>query len=452
MNNNSKYIALREQFKSFHYHGFSVIERSGEIFVTYNFSIADNYHFSPTLTFHTDYNYTNSQDKHLIDNMFFHIGMVELISYWKIACPPKIIIHPKAINDKQILWWKHLMYQGLGEFFYINNIDVKYDDFVQIVSEGIHVSKKKSFDTGNGYLIPIGGGKDSVLTLEILKDCNAAPFAINPRKAQLDTLISAGFLEKDLIIVTRTLDPLMLSMNRDGFLNGHTPFSALLAFITLPVALFSQKRHIALSNESSANESTVLDSKINHQYSKSLEFEDNFREYVQEFITEDIRYFSMLRPLSELQITSLFAQYREHHSGFRSCNMGSKNNEWCGKCSKCMFTFIMLSAFLDQKEVQQIFGTNMFDDMELLKTVEELAGLWPSKPFECVGTAEEVIVAINHIIKQYDPNKLPVILKNIRINQPVQELSSFIKIFDTNNNLTNKEFALLQHRIDDINI
>ena len=115
----------------------------------------------------------------------------------------------------------------------------------------------------------------------------------------------------------------MLQLNAEGYLNGHTPFSALLAFLTLLIGVGSGSKYIALSNESSANESTVPGTDINHQYSKSIEFERDFRDYVSQHLSEEIQYFSFLRPLNEMQIASLFAQCEAYHPVFRSCNAGS---------------------------------------------------------------------------------------------------------------------------------
>jgi hypothetical protein len=245
----------------------------------------------------------------------------------------------------------------------------------------------------------------------------------------------------------------MLKLNSEGYLNGHTPFSALLAFTSLPAALFAGRKNIALSNESSANESTVHDSHVNHQYSKSLEFENDFREYVSGYITEDLRYFSMLRPLSEIQITKIFSQLKHHHSGFRSCNVGSKTNSWCGTCPKCMFTAIMLSLFLSEEDVTNIFNKNLFDDKGLIKTTEELAGLWPEKPFECVGTSQEVTFALRYIINNYKESSLPAVLQhmNSKIPSLTSALSEVLDTFEENHNLSNEEFEILKKQFNDLN-
>ena len=189
----------------------------------------------------------------------------------------------------------------------------------------------------------------------------------------------------------------MLLLNQEGFLNGHTPFSALLAFITLLIGVGSGSKYIALSNESSANESTVPGTDINHQYSKSVAFERDFREYVALHLNSEIQYFSFLRPLNEMQIASLFSQCTAYHEVFRSCNAGSKTDSWCGKCPKCLFTWIILSPFLTRERLTEIFGKDLMRDPELKPIFEELNGTSAVKPFECVGTVEEVRACVDEM-------------------------------------------------------
>ena len=232
---------------------------------------------------------------------------------------------------------------------------------------------------------------DSVVTLECLRDnMPVTPLIVNPRGATLNCVKTAGYHDDQFIVINRTLDQTMLQLNSEGYLNGHTPFSALLAFISVLVAFGSQSRYIALSNENSANESTVPGTNINHQYSKSIEFESDFRTYVKESLNDRVQYFSFLRPLSELQIAKLFAQCEAYHPVFRSCNAGSKTDSWCGRCPKCLFTWIILSPFLSHERLIAIFGKDLMADENLRPIYEELNGTAAVKPFECVGTVEEV--------------------------------------------------------------
>lgn len=175
-----------------------------------------------------------------------------------------------------------------------------------------------------GNLIPVGGGKDSVVSLELLKDMkdDNLCFVMSPPQAAYDCIEVAGY--KDYLLAKRYFDKRMLQMNNEGFLNGHVPFSAILGFIGVLGAALCGKQYIPLSNERSANESTVIGESFNHQYSKSYEFEEDFNDYVNKYLVANIEYFSLLRPLYEVEIAEKFSEARQYHQVFRSCNRGKK--------------------------------------------------------------------------------------------------------------------------------
>ena len=394
---------LRNKYSSFIFDDFSVSSDNDTVKVRFDFWVDDLFHFSPTLTIPENRFISNELSNSDLDTLAFHLGMIELISYWKAACPAKIIIRPFKLSGKQINWWKKLYFNGLGEFFYTNGIETTQDDFVEIISESKKDFLPVEVPLNDKVLVPVGGGKDSVVTLELLKkEFDIIPLILNPRKATTGTIEVAGFGRDGFFRIQRTIDPLLLKLNERGFLNGHTPFSAMLAFVTLFASAMTGARHIALSNESSANEPTESDSGVNHQYSKSYEFEADFREYVKQYISGDINYFSFLRPLSELQIAGLFSQFENYHPVFRSCNAGSKTDSWCGKCPKCLFTAIILSPFLNRQKIVNIFNADILNDGALQPVFDELTGVTPVKPFECVGTVDEVNAAIIRVINISD--------------------------------------------------
>ena len=393
----NKYNSLREEYDFFRFQRYDYTLEKDMLSVKFYFSLNDKYFFTPSFEIpkRKFYNFTYLSNNQL-DTILFNIGMIELISYWKLACPKKVYIAPFKLNDEQIKWWKKLYFNGLGEFFYLNGIKENVNDFMEIICESemslneINVSLKES------SLVPIGGGKDSVVTIELLKNkMPIIPLIINPRGATTECAEVAGFSEEQVAVIKRTLDPTMLRMNNEGFLNGHTPFSAMLAFYTLLIGFATNSKYIALSNESSANEPTVPDTEVNHQYSKSIAFENDFRDYVKNYISSDIQYFSFLRPINEVQIASLFSRNKDYYKVFKSCNVGSKTDSWCGKCPKCLFTYLIMSPFIPQDELIEIFGRNLLNDKELLPILKQLKGEADVKPFECVGTIEEVNACLN---------------------------------------------------------
>ena len=390
--NQQRFEALRNEYKTFTFCSQEVKQNEGELSMSFLFSLDDRYYFRPTLRvpprpfYHWD-----RLPQEQLESLAFHIGMVELVSYWKLACPSVVVVKPFDLKLCQKKWWRHLYYNGLGEFRYLNGIHCSEHDFLRIESGTNRVFSGVDVPLEEKTLVPVGGGKDSVVSLELLrKEMEVIPLILNPRGATTACAAAAGYDRNEVSVVNRTLDPLMIQLNQEGFLNGHTPFSALLAFVSLLLGFGSGSKYIALSNESSANESTVPGTDINHQYSKSIQFERDFRYYAAQNLSDKIQYFSFLRPLNEMQIAWLFSRFENYHEVFRSCNAGSKTDSWCGKCPKCLFTWIILSPFLSRERLTAIFGKDVMADAELKPIFEELNGTSAVKPFECVGTVEEV--------------------------------------------------------------
>ncbi len=397
------YQELRKEYPEFIYRGYNIEENNEKIRIEYDFEIPGLSKFAPTWEFpkknDSSLEYKNNK---LFENMVFSLGMVELVSYWKITCSPKVRVLAGKLDNEQKKWWKSLYFNGLGEFYYTNGIEENEEAFMDIISEGKDIVNTKeeleklSLKKNKGCLIPIGGGKDSAVTLSLLKSSKKDNYCyiINPRGATLNTVEKGGYADNSTVAVKRTLDKNMLELNKQGFLNGHTPFSAIVAFSATIAAYLFNLKYIVLSNESSANESTVEGSYVNHQYSKSFQFEKDFHEYEAKYILSGTYYFSMLRPLSEFQIAKIFAGFTQYHDIFRSCNAGSKQDIWCGHCPKCLFVYLIMSPFIKQDRLVEIFGRNMLEDEEMMKYFDQLIGVEKEKPFECVGSRDEINTAI----------------------------------------------------------
>jgi len=446
----TKFEELREKYPEFIYDSYDIEYDANYLKVTFNFDIPNLTKFNPTLKIDKkNIKNQNINDKYL-NYLVFHIGLIELISYVKCTCSPNIIIKCGYLNNEQINFFKKLYYYGLGEFLYINKINTDINSLFNIkVDYEEEVLPDINYE-GLGNLIPIGGGKDSNVTLEILKseyninDC----FIINPKTIQLECVKVGGYADK-LITVSRTLDKRLLELNSKGFLNGHTPFSSLVAFISYLVAYLANKKYIILSNEGSANESTIVGTKINHQYSKTYEFENDFNEYTNKHFRIDIKYFSLLRALSEYQISLLFSNYDKYHKVFKSCNVGSKKEpwEWCSNCAKCLFVYIILSPFLYKDKLINIFGNDLYENKELLNVFIELLGYSDTKPFECVGTYSEVRYAVSKTINKLGDN-LPYLLEYFKDNYKLELDHNLEKDYNNENNIEPHFEELLKKELD----
>ena len=432
-----KYNEFREKYSEFYYHGFKIDDMKDYIYVTYDFEIKGLMRFSPTLK--VPKNKDLVYDKALRNKIVFSAGLAEIPSYWKPTCCPKIIIECGSLDEKQTSWLKKLIYNGLGEFFYVNGINPDYNTFVEIESYGDNYSftDNNSYD---GHLVAVGGGKDSIVSLELLKNIDKKAFIINNRKICFDCAHIAGINDDNIINVERNFDRKIIELNKEGFLNGHTPISSCIAFISYLSAYLNGIKYVVLSNESSANEPSVKGTNINHQYSKSFEFENDFRWFTSNYLTDKIEYFSLLRPLSELEIMKIFTKYPQYFRHFISCNNGGKSKNigkedgWCCNCSKCLFIYIIMSNYVDEKQMVDIFGENLLDKKEMLDYFLELLGLRESKPFECVGTIDEVTYVVNNLIsKGYDK---PYLLNYYKEHYGVKKVDdSILYTYNDENNV-----------------
>jgi hypothetical protein len=326
------------------------------------------------------------------------------ISYWKTYCPKKIIL-PFGLSEKQAVFWNLLYTKGLGEFYYENKID--YRNLVQFPFEKNMFGTKRNIVRKNRSLVLLGGGKDSIVSAELLKASQKefSLFALGEYAMHKPIAKEIG---KPFVTMTRIMDSQLFELNAKGAYNGHVPISAIYAFTSLFAAFIYDFKYIVTSNEESANYGNVmyLDNEINHQWSKSFEFEQAFQQYVDEYISPGMTYFSLLRPYREIKITELFSHYPKYFHIFSSCNnnFSLKNQKedafWCGACPKCAFIFLLLSAFLPKSEVVSIFQKNLFANTALLKTYKQLLGLEGVKPFDCVGTPEESLYALSLVIKR----------------------------------------------------
>ena len=401
------------KYDTFNYNSFSVNYSEDTITLSFDYEIVGLEKFNHVL----ELPYTSSNiNKEYVEKLAFNIGMLELVNYWKSTISKNVNIKCGMLDEEQIKFFKKVYFYGLGEFFYRNDITNDIDSFMNINCSGKVYNTNIDY-SGVGNLICIGGGKDSCVSLELLKnEKDNSCFMINPRTVHLDCCKAAGI--DSIFGVKRVIDKNLIKLNDEGYLNGHVPFSAMISFVSFLVAYLNNKKNIILSNESSANQVNVLGTKINHQYSKSYEYELDFQNYSKKYLCKDINYFSLLRPLSEYQIGMLFSKKCSNYfKVFKSCNLGSKENPWiwCCKCPKCLFVFSLLSPYLYKDKLLDIFGTDMFDDSNNLQTFKELLGKENVKPFDCVGTFEEINYAITKTIKNYS-SELPYLLKYYKDN------------------------------------
>lgn len=386
--------------KSFIFESYSFDQRTK--MATFCYSFDQKINFKEVLDFSVCKPNWNQINRKLLDRALFNLHLAIGIGYYKAYCPKKIEIKSGSLNKEQAKFWNKLYEHGLGEFFYKNQIDFRH-----LIKFPYQEKEIKPLETKfkNRCLLPIGGGKDSCLSAERLKELGYSFHLISLRdsKIQQDT---AKIIGAPRLIIKREIDSLLFELNKEGAYNGHVPISAIYSWTCVVAAILGDFQEIIFSNEHSANFGNVkyLDTEINHQYSKSFEFETDLANYIHSFLTPNLQYFSLLRPYSELRIARDFSRYQKYFTSFSSCNKNFKINgaideRWCGTCAKCLFSFAIFAAWNNQKTLTEIFGKNLLNDKNLLPLFQELWGQKAFKPFDCVGTPEEVCAAFVLICK-----------------------------------------------------
>jgi hypothetical protein len=333
--------------------------------------------------------------------LFFMAG----VSYYKLYLAPEIAVEAGQIDELTAAFLGKTYQRGLGEFFYVNRLDPRTPVIFPANSPELQAVEAKNQP---GQLIGLGGGKDSLVTIELLRgQPRVATWSLNHR-SQLEPLVERVGLPH--FWVDREWDPQIGELNQQGALNGHIPISAIFACVGNVVGILGGYRDLVVSNESSASEPTLRyqDVDINHQYSKSLEYEQDFQACLQSLFGDSLRYYSFLRPFSELRIAELFAGlgFDKYQGVFSSCNRaythGRHEMFWCGECPKCAFVFLVLTPFVERRPLEELWGgKNLLLDPKLEVTYRQLLGIEGDKPLDCVGEIKEARAAMRLARKTY---------------------------------------------------
>lgn len=321
------------------------------------------------------------------------------VSYFKAGAPPIIDLGTVPIRPGEREFLRAYYLNGLGEFAFRNGIDLD----VKLVG-GADAGPAPAFTPAAGRpLIPFGGGIDSIVTVEtVRRTAGAEPtlFVVSQTGQRFAAIEDAAAVTGLPILRSeRELDGKILRSVQHGFLNGHVPVTGILSAIAVLAATVHGHDAVVMSNERSASSGNVeVDGRtINHQYSKSLAFEDAFRAVLHGALVRPPAYFSLLRNWSELAVAEAFASLRPFHPVFRSCNRAfhidpaQRLATWCGRCDKCCFIDLVLAPFLSAPDLDAVFGGDEpLENLEVLDRFRTLLGLSADpKPFECVGDEEE---------------------------------------------------------------
>jgi hypothetical protein len=343
-----------------------------------------------------------SDDEHeALDRVFRLLLLACGVSYYKAFAPRRIRCAAFPLESATAAFFTDFYAKGLAEFAWRNGIDLAGLSFAV---DAVEPASALLLHLPRLTCVPVGGGKDSIVTIECLKQA-AEPlvlFELGDAAPIEATIAQAGL---PAIRVTRRLDPALFALNEAGALNGHVPITGILSMLVLACAIIRGFDAIAMSNEHSASAPNLVAEgrEINHQYSKSYEFEQAFGQFVDRHVIQGVRYFSLLRPLSEIAIARRFARHTAYFPVFRSCNAAFRQSaerretNWCCDCPKCRFVFLALAPFVERQVLIATFGRDMLDDPTQTDGFAELCGLQRHKPFECVGEIEESATVMAHL-------------------------------------------------------
>jgi UDP-N-acetyl-alpha-D-muramoyl-L-alanyl-L-glutamate epimerase len=405
----SKGKLLSEKHSVFTIHP-PVIEFSKDYLdITHRFSISGGLSFAPSTRIYG----SPTGKESTLTRLAILASMVESLSYWKSCFSPKIIVEP-LISREALEWFQDLLLNGMMEYRYTNALPALFmPEIIWQQDSGPIVDVTV---TGPASLVMVSGGKDSTVTLSVLhQQTPIKAFILNELPAAERVL--SEFPDVELVKSTRNIDPALLELNKQNYLNGHTPFSALLSVLSTIAAILNDCRVSIASNESSAEYPfAVYDGcMVNHQYSKSLQYEAKFAKLIKMTLPNCPEYFSLLRPLTEPQICLLLSKRKDLLSLISSCNRNQLSGTWCGCCPKCVSTWLLLQPFVDSGELARIFGKNAPEEGKAL--LPALLGHSDCRPLECVGTPEELnasllavegdLAPLNGFLHQFGTHLIP---------------------------------------------
>lgn len=386
---------------TFHYTGYSVQNDSRTVHFNYGLTRDVLVHnFTETLVFPVSLKLDSSMQSAL---RALHLALG--ISYYKIFLPPSIV-HSYEMDAYEADFWNDVFRNGLGEFLYVNKLSK--DQVAQFNEQaGTSFKRGQAPKLTDKALLGIGGGKDSIVAGELLKNLGIKTegFVMATGEQLGQSKAVADIMGIPLNAVGRTLDPQLMNLQMEpGAYRGHVPISLIFGLVGTVLALCQNAAYVAVANEASSSTPTTEweGEAVNHQWSKSFSFEKSLQAYIKKHIAEELNYFSAIRPLTSIAVAKKFVQYPQYFEVFTSDNFVFRidpskrpNGRWSLESPKSLSSFILLAPWLSDSEMTRIFTQNFLDQPELEHLFMELTGIEGHPPLDCVGTIEELVLSLN---------------------------------------------------------
>ena len=176
--------------------------------------------------------FTTVRPEHEVDwprvrSIAIMLGAVVGLSYYKVAAPPSYVIALEGMTQAGVDYLQVALREGLAEYAYRNEFPGLLSPEIVLEAPLAEQWPVDQHLTPSGdQLVPIGGGKDSVVTVELLAAARMHPvqFAVNPNKIMYRVGRIKGH---PVLAASRSLDPHLLELNAVGALNGHVPVTAM---------------------------------------------------------------------------------------------------------------------------------------------------------------------------------------------------------------------------------
>lgn len=350
------------------------------------------------------------------------LHLIAGVSYYKAGVPAQVRIDSYGIDADTAALVETVYLNGLCEFAYRNGLNLR--GRFRLPVEGTAFAAP-AVGLREHALVAIGGGKDSLVSIEALRTLGIAETVTWIGGSQL-IRACAERTGLPTLNIGRTLAPELFELNRQGAWNGHIPVTAVNSAIMVLAALLQGVDQVVFSNERSASYGSQIPGtgEVNHQWSKGWAFEQAFGEHLEKHVAADLHYYSLLRPLSELAVARQFARTDFYDAHFSSCNrnfhiLGERPvNRWCGVCPKCHFVFLALAPFMPKTRLVRIFGRNLLDDLDQAGGFDALLEFQDHKPFECVGEGRESRAAMATLAARAEWNEDALVKRFIQDIQP----------------------------------
>lgn len=382
---------------SFHFTGAEFDESTATLSLEYRFD--DGPALTETLTFPGARLPLDEGRRRSLHHAMKALHLAAGVSYYKAGIPPRISMEGGGLPPAVAYFFREFYEHGLGEFAWRNGLSLS--ERLDFPVDGARRWHAAPAELPEGVVVPLGGGKDSLVALEMVRAAGVEPSVISVGSSPLIDEV-AGRTGLRHIRIGRRLAPGLMELNRQGAWNGHVPVTGIIAFILVCAAILYGFDTVVMANERSASSATLITPdgvEVNHQWSKGLDFERAFGDFVQQHVLAGFRYFSLLRPLSELEIARRFSRLEQYFDVFSSCNRNftqapnAAAARWCGQCPKCRFVYLMLAPFMERNALTAIFGADLLADPDQAAGFDELVGRGAHKPFECVGETRESLAA-----------------------------------------------------------